>query len=238
MTFTLSMRFVGCQSFTRDDPFCDPPRLDAQKGYDLLLEALVEILEAMLHLHAAGFLQKQADQVLTSKRLRTAAVPAKAPENLTTTDVRKYRYELLWVMTKPVGVDWPPEDQDNATIAVAQALGAWGYLQFPGVTTAMPVQADRLANVTIVWNWPSLSLRFLAGEEGDCVFAGWYVEVSLPSSPDDWVVRDLVIRVEVGCDIHTGLEYGTESLESLREGWEYGSGICRYACLRARLPGG
>ncbi|CAE7640829.1 unnamed protein product [Symbiodinium sp. KB8] len=144
-------------------------------------------------------------------------------------------------MTKPVGVDWPPEDQDNATIAVAQALGAWGYLQFPGVTTAMPVQADRLANVTIVWNWPSLlSLRFLAGEEGwiedllpdeegyndhsDCVFAGWYVEVSLPSSPDDWVVRDLVIRVEVGCDIHTGLEYGTESLESLREGWEYGSG--------------
>ncbi|CAJ1386281.1 unnamed protein product [Effrenium voratum] len=199
-----------------------------------------------------------ADSDYLADKLRTAAAPALAPENLTTSDLRKYRLDLLWdpgnrracvfwawqVMLKPFDAAWPEED--NETIAggghffvysrnITEAAfklplgsnsqyaarvrerctdpaqdGEWGYL--PSLWTAPPVQAERLENVTILFNWPKLlSVRFVAGPSGwledlapdepgynshsDCVYTGWYVEVADPSTPNDWVVQEECLAV-------------------------------------------
>eukprot|EP00435_Cladocopium_sp_Y103_P039517 s1624_g10.t1 len=268
--------YLGCRSFTRDQSNCDPGSLESDRDYAVMVR------ERCLDSNADG------DYVKSSSLLRTAAAAAHAPVNFTTSEIRKYRYDLSWdpgdrracvfwawqVMTKPVGVDWPPEEQDNASIAggdhffiysrnITEARfklplgsntqygarvrerctkpefdGEWEYLLYPGVWTAPPVQAERLSNVTFLFNWPALlSIRFFAGPEGwledldpgeegynshsDCEFQGWYVEVADTSTPDSWLVQQecLVLpRSFEGCDIYSGLEYGKEYHLRLREG--------------------
>jgi len=268
--------FLGCQSFQRDTPSCTPLELESDRDYHVMVRERCQDANA------------DSDYTQAASMLRTAAVAAFAPVNFTTQEIRKYRYDLTWepgdrracifwawqVMTKPVGVDWPPEDQDNATIVGGEHFfiywrnitearfrlplgsntqygarvrerctkpefdGAWGYLLYPGVWTAPPVQADRLSNVSFLFNWPALlSFRFFAGPEGwledldptaegynshsDCVFQGWYVEVADPSSPDVWIVQQECLATSrdfEGCDIYNGLEYGKVYNLRLREG--------------------